>query len=198
MHGCGMGNQADSGLVRIRPDHVAMSQRLELSRSLPKRKSWSIRQPSLESTVFPKSCWVVMTKLTNRRLLQIAISLAALNAILGGGFYVLLGLKGLSLTGTSLSIDQTGASWRAIDYLFRAMAGIWLVLGLMFAYMVPSIEKHTAWFRFACLAIFAMGTGRLLSISSLGSGSNPVFAMVLEFVLPPLLVLWQARVAKER
>ncbi|HKV05230.1 MAG TPA: DUF4345 domain-containing protein [Candidatus Acidoferrales bacterium] len=137
-----------------------------------------------------------MTKSTNRRLLQIAVSLAALNATVGGGLYVLLGLKGLSLTGVSLSIDQTNASWRAIDFLFRAMAGIWLVLGLMFAYLVPSIEKHTAWFRFACAAIFAMGIGRLFSISTLGAGSNPVFAMVLEFVIPPLLILWQTRVAK--
>ena len=131
----------------------------------------------------------------SRRLLQIAVSVAALNAILGGGVYLLFGLGGLSLTGSNLSIDQTNPSWSTIDYLLRAMAGIWLALGLMFAYIVPSIERYTAWFRFCCLAIFAMGVGRLFSISALGAGSNPVFAMVLELLLPPLLVFWQSRVA---
>ena len=131
----------------------------------------------------------------SRRLLQIAVSLAALNAILGGGIFLLWGLDGLRLTGSRLSIDPTNPSWSTIDYLFRAIAGIWLVLGLMFAYVVPAVEKETAWFRFCCLAIFAMGVGRLFSVVRLGAGSNPVFAMVLEFVFPPLLVFWQSRVA---
>jgi hypothetical protein len=132
----------------------------------------------------------------NRRLLQIAVSVASLNAILGGGMYLLFGLDGLRLTGARLSIDPTNPSWRAIDYLFRAMAGIWLVLGLMFAYIVPSVERQTVWFRFCCLAILAMGVGRLFSIVALGAGANPVFAMILEFVFPPLLVFWQSRVAR--
>jgi Domain of unknown function (DUF4345) len=122
--------------------------------------------------------------------------MAAVNAILGGGVYLLFGLDGLSLTGSGLSIDRLNRSWTTIDYPFRAMAGIWFALGLMFAYIVPSIERHTAWFRFCCLAIFAMGVGRLFSIIRLGAGSNPVFAIGLEFVFPPLLVLWQSRVAK--
>ena len=132
----------------------------------------------------------------NRRILQVAVSLAALNAILGGAIYLAFGLNGLTLTGSRLSIDPTNPSWSAIDYLFRAISGIWLVLGLMFAYIVPAIERQTAWFRFCCLAIFAMGAGRLFSIFALGAGSNPVFAMVLEFLFPPLLVFWQSRVAR--
>lgn len=131
----------------------------------------------------------------SRRLLQIAASVAAVNAIVGGGIYLLLGLDGLRFTGSRLSIDSTNPSWGTIDYLFRAIAGIWFVLGLMFAYIVPSVEKHTAWFRFCCLAIVAMGVGRLLSVAAWGVGSNPALAMILEFALPPLLVFWQMRVA---
>jgi hypothetical protein len=131
----------------------------------------------------------------SRRLLQIAVSLAAVNAILGGGIYLFLGLDGLRFTGSRLSIDSANPSWGAVDYLFRAIAGIWFVLGLMFAYIVPSVEKHKVWFRFCCLAIVAMGVGRLFSVVAWGAGSNPVLAMVLEFVLPPLLVFWQSRVA---
>ena len=132
----------------------------------------------------------------NRRLLQVVVSVVALNAILAGGIYLLRGLDGLSLTGSKLSIDRTNPSWSTIDYLLRAMAGIWITLGLMFAYLVRSIERHTAWFRFCCLAVFSMGLGRLCSIWALGSHSNPVFAVVLELVIPPLLILWQSRVAQ--
>lgn len=132
----------------------------------------------------------------SRRLLQIAVALAAVNATLAGSIYVLFGLDGLSLTGASLSIDSSNPSWSTIDYLFRAVAGIWLVLGLMFAYLVPAIERHTAWFRFCCLAIFTMGVGRLCSVLAWGPGANPIFAMILEFVFPPLLILWQSRVAQ--
>ena len=130
----------------------------------------------------------------SRRLLQIAVSLAALNAIVGGGVYLLFGLDGFAFMGSRLSINRTNPSWSTIDYFFRAIAGIWLGLGLMFAYIVPSIERQTAWFRFCCLAVFLMGIGRFFSIFTLGPGSNPVFAMVLEFVFPPLLVFWQWRV----
>lgn len=133
----------------------------------------------------------------SRRLLQIMVGLAAINAIVGGGLYLVLGLQGLSATGAELALDPKDPAWLTIDFLLRALAGIWFVLGLMFAYMVPSIEKHSAWFRFCCLAIFAMGVGRLLSVSSIGAGSNPVFAIALEFALPPVLVVWQHRISRQ-
>ena len=137
-----------------------------------------------------------MSNSLSRRILQVFVSISALNALVGGGVYLLLGLRGFSLTGVKLSIDPADPSWSSVDYLFRAISGIWFALGLMFAYLVPSIEKHTAWFRFACLAVFLMGLGRLLSVLSLGAESNPLFAMGLELILPPLLVLWQSRVAR--
>jgi hypothetical protein len=132
----------------------------------------------------------------SRRLLQIAVSIAAINAVLAGGIYILLGLEGINLTGGNLSIDGKDPAWATVDCLFRAIAGIWLVLGLMFAYLVPTIERQTAWFRFCCLAIFAMGIGRLCSILAWGTGSNPIFAMVLELAFPPLLIFWQSRIAQ--
>src|SRR5215510_7398 len=135
-----------------------------------------------------------MSHTWSRRLLQVFVALSALNAMVGGGLYLISGVKGLVLTGSKVSFDP--GTLVAVDYLFRAIAGIWFTLGLMFAYLVPMIEKHTVWFRFACLAIFMMGVGRLLSVTMLGAGTNPLFAMVLEFVFPPLLVWWQAKVAR--
>jgi len=103
-----------------------------------------------------------MKKSLSRRLFQVAVSILALNAILGGGLYLLFGLKGTAFVGVHLPFDDAHPSWGAMDYLFRAIAGTWFALGLMFAYMVPGIQTHTIWFRFACLAIFLMGIGRRL------------------------------------
>jgi hypothetical protein len=105
-----------------------------------------------------------------------------------------MGLKGISYTGVRITIDPSSVSWSSIDYLFRALSGAWLFLGLTLVYLVPSIENKTVWFRFACLGVFFMGLGRLLSVLSLGPGSNSLIAMVLELVLPPALMIWQARV----
>ena len=136
-----------------------------------------------------------MSHTWGRRLLQVFVALSALNAIVGGGLYLISGVKGMALTGSKVSLEP--GTLVAVDYLFRAIAGIWFTLGLMFAYLVPMIEKHTVWFRFTCLAIFMMGVGRLLSVTMLGAGTNPLFAMILELVFPPLLIWWQARVARE-
>jgi hypothetical protein len=81
--------------------------------------------------------------------------------------------------------------------MFRALAGIWFVLGLMLAYVIPSIEKRSAWFALICLAIFGMGVGRFLSFVHFSPApGNSLGAMVAELVLPPILVLWQRSVAR--
>ena len=132
-----------------------------------------------------------------RRVLQIVIALLSINAIIGGGLYLVQGLQALVITGSQLTIDPTDADWRIIDYFVRALAGIWFTVGIMFMYMIPKIEIHTIWFRFACLAILFMGIGRLMSVISLGIGNNPLVALYLEVSLPLLLVWWQSVVAKK-
>jgi len=134
----------------------------------------------------------------SRRLLQRAVALSSVNALLGGALYLTRGVAGLSLfTPAPLPIDATDPTWAVVDYMFRALAGIWFALGLMLAYVVPSIEKHSAWFSLLCVAIFGMGVGRLFSLAHfpLAPGSS-VGALVGELVLPTILVLWQRRVAK--
>jgi hypothetical protein len=134
----------------------------------------------------------------SRRLLQVAVAVSSVNALLGGALYLTRGVAGLSLfTPVPLPIDATDPTWAVVDYMFRALAGIWFAVGLMLAFVVPSIEKHSAWFALLCIATFGMGVGRLFSIAHfpLASG-NSIGAMVTELVLPPILVLWQRRVAK--
>jgi hypothetical protein len=134
----------------------------------------------------------------SRRLLQVSVAIGALEAIAGGALYLARGVAGLSVfTPSPLPIDPADPSWGAVDYMFRALAGLWLALGLMLAYVVPSIERRSAWFFFLQLAIFAMGVGRALSAAHvpLAPGSS-LGAMIAEFALPPVMILWQRSVAR--
>ncbi len=121
-----------------------------------------------------------------------------MQAVVGGGFYLILGVAGLSMfSPTPLPIESNDPNWSTVDYMFRALAGVWFSLGLMFAYMVPRIEKHGVWFAFACLAILGMGVGRLLSSTAFEPApANSLVAMLSEFLVPPILVAWQRRVAR--
>ena len=135
----------------------------------------------------------------SRRILQVLVSLSALQGILGGGLFLVMGVAGLSLgASTPLEFDATDPAWARVDYMYRAVSGIWLALGLMFAYMVPSIEKHSAWFALACGAIFAMGVGRLLSSMAFAPvPENSTGAMIAELVIPPIYILWQRSLARQ-
>jgi hypothetical protein len=139
-----------------------------------------------------------MSASLNRRLLQVVAGLSAIHFLTAGGFYLWRGVGGLSrFTPAPLPIDTNDPMWANIDYMYRALAGIWFALGVMLAYIVPSIERKSAWFALIFLAVFAMGVGRLLSFLTFGSApGNSTGAMIAEFVLPPVYVLWQRRVAK--
>ena len=124
-------------------------------------------------------------------------ALSAFHFLTGGGYYLWLGIDGLSLFTPSPLPINSDPMWANIDYMFRAFAGIWFVLGVMLAYIVPSIERQSVWFALIFLAVFAMGTGRLLSFLEFGLvQGNSIGAMVAEFVLPPVYVIWQRWVAK--
>jgi hypothetical protein len=134
----------------------------------------------------------------SRRLLQVAAAFSSVHMIAGGGLYLWRGVAGLSLfTPSPLPVEPSDPTWAVVDYMFRALAGIWLALGLMLAYLTPSIEKHSAWFALICVAVFSMGVGRLLSLADFAPApGNSLGAMVAEFLVPPVLVLWQRRVAR--
>jgi hypothetical protein len=134
----------------------------------------------------------------NRRLLQIAAGLSAVHFVTGGGFYLWRGVEGLSLfTPAPLPVDAADPMWANIDYMYRALAGIWLALGVMLAWIIPSIERQSAWFALIFLAVFAMGVGRLISLLDLGPApGNSIGAMVGELILPAVSIAWQRWVAR--
>lgn len=128
-----------------------------------------------------------MNPATERRLLQAAVALASL----------------VPLTTASTAIFR-GASWLAhapvspdLDSHFRYLSGIFLVLGLGFASCIPRIEVMGHRFRMLGAMVVAGGLARLLSLAMVGTPSlGHQFGLVMELGVVPLILLWQARVAR--
>lgn len=132
----------------------------------------------------------------NLRLLQVAVSLAAVQAFAGGGYYLWMGVEGLNAF-SDLPLEIEGTTLSRVDFMFRALAGIWFALGGILAYMVPSVEKHSVLFVLAYIAIFMMGIGRYLSLSAYGDADgNSQGAMIAELLLPIVLIVWQRLTAR--
>lgn len=97
--------------------------------------------------------------------------------------------------GGAASLNGGEAVTNALDNQFRYLSAFYLILTFLIWYMVRDIEKHTAVFRIAILAIFLGGLARLYCYLVIGTPpQNMVGGMILELG-SPLLVLWQAKVA---
>jgi hypothetical protein len=124
--------------------------------------------------------------MSEKRLLQIAVAIASLVPILGGGFGVWQGLA-------MLGVAEPAA---AAESHFRYLSGLLLGIGLCFAAMVPRIEFRSAGFRLLAIVVVIGGSARLLSVALHGTSDRvTLFALVMELVVTPSLALWQMRVA---
>ena len=84
-----------------------------------------------------------------------------------------------------------------LDSHFRYLSGLLLGIGLGFAACIPSLERRGRLFRALGLVVVAGGLARLWSLADAGAPTGPhLAALFLELGLVPLLVLWQARVAR--
>ena len=125
---------------------------------------------------------------TSRLLLQLVVLLAL-------SVPVAASIGGL-LLGPHLIPSQPHVS-RDLDSHFRYLSGIFLGVALLFLSAVPDIESKTARFRLASFLIVMGGLGRLGSFLVTGVPSLPhVTGLALELGLVPLLVLWQASLAR--
>lgn len=131
-----------------------------------------------------------MSPATERRLLQAAILIACLVPLLAGGAGVIAGpamLKGIEPGGAPADLDSH----------FRYLSGLLLGLGLGFLYCVPAIERRTALFRTLGLIAVLGGLARLTSALTVGlPGTGHIFGLAMELGTVPLLLFWQARVAR--
>jgi hypothetical protein len=124
-----------------------------------------------------------------RRLLQVATGLACLVPLSMGSLSVLKSAAILRGVTPPLPID--------LDSHYRYLSGLLLGIGLVFLASIPRIESRTIVFRTLGFVILVGGLGRLLSLIQEGvPGRGHQFGLVMELVVVPLIVLWQARVAR--
>jgi hypothetical protein len=125
-----------------------------------------------------------------RRLLQTAVALGCLSPLW-------FGLKGMIEGPAMLFGVEPGGVAADLASHYRYLSGLFLGLGLVLASCVPRIEARTARLRWAAGAIMLGGLARL---GGLAAGDAPSLAhhvaLAAELGLTPLLVLWQARVAR--
>jgi hypothetical protein len=125
-----------------------------------------------------------------RRLLQAAVAIGCLSP-----FY--FGLKGVIEGPAMLAGVEPGQSAPDLLSHYRYLSGLFFGLGLVLLSCVPRIECLTRRFRWAAGAILCGGLARTLGIA-LGDAPSAAHFVALgaELGLTPLLVLWQARVAR--
>lgn len=131
-----------------------------------------------------------MSPVLERRLLQAAVALGCLSPLW-------FGLKGVIEGPAMLFGVDPGASAPDLVSHYRYLSGLFFGLGLVLASCVPRIEARTARLRWAAGAIVLGGLARL---GGLAMGDAPSLAhhvaLAAELGLTPVLVLWQARVAR--
>ena len=128
-----------------------------------------------------------MSPPAERRLLQIAVALACFVPLAMGSLSVIRGV----------AVIKGAAVLPDLDSHFRYLSGIFLALGIAFASCVPAIEHRGERFRLLGAMVIAGGLARLLSWAMVGApGAGHRFGLVMELGVVPLLMLWQARVAR--
>lgn len=125
---------------------------------------------------------------SSKRLLQAVVALLALIPVVMGGSGV--------LTGPSAVLGPS--SWsNDLDSHYRYLSGIFLGLGALFYLCLPAIERKTQLFRLAAGLVVIGGLARLLSLLTAGTPTTPhLVGLALELIVVPLLVIWQAAVAR--
>lgn len=125
---------------------------------------------------------------SSKGFLQIVIALLALIPIVMGGAGVLSGPAAV-MGATAWPTD--------LDSHYRYLSGIFLGIGILFYVTIPAIERKTLLFRLAASLVVMGGLARLLSLLTVGAPSTAhLVGLVLELIVVPLLVMWQAYVAR--
>lgn len=128
------------------------------------------------------------SKYAARRKLQWAI-------FLGGFVPVAAGLAGV-LEGPSAFGGAAPAS-AGTDGHFQYLSGLLFAIGLSFWLAVPNIERKTMMIRSLGFLVVVGGFSRLSSLLTDGApGRAMLFALAMELVVTPALVVWQGAVAK--
>jgi Domain of unknown function (DUF4345) len=80
----------------------------------------------------------------------------------------------------------------------RFLNGIWVGFGVLILWVVPRVERETTLVRILAAAIFLGGLARLASIIDVGEPADMQYVLMgIELVLGPLVIVWQALVARQ-
>lgn len=118
-----------------------------------------------------------------RRLLQIAVAVAAIVPVAAGTWGALGGLH---------------APQGAADSQARYLSGLLLAIGLGFWATIPRIETRGAIFRTLAAVVVVGGLARLAGAIETGLGAAVSLPLLMELGVTPLLALWRERVAHRR
>jgi hypothetical protein len=127
---------------------------------------------------------------SERRLLQAAVALGCLSPLY-------FGLRGAIEGPAMLAGVAPGQAPPDLLSHYRYLSGLFLGIGLVLLSCLPSIERRTERFRWACAAIVAGGLARAFGLIA-GDAPSAAhhLALAAELGVVPLLVVWQARVAR--
>lgn len=118
---------------------------------------------------------MIMKPIVERRLLQIAVTLAGIVPVGGGGLGVLYG----------------------DDPHLRYLSGLLLGIGLVFWASVPTLERRGTIFRTLAFVVLVGGLARLAGVIQLDDWSQgAALPLVMELGVTPLLALWRERVER--
>ena len=129
-----------------------------------------------------------MTTLFEKRLLQAALAI-------GGAFSLFVAT--LSVTQGVAAITRDGAANLGLDSHFRYLSGIFLGALIAMYSCIPDVERKGERLRLIGALIVCGGLARLIGVFAMGlPGWGHRYGLVMELVVTPLILLWQARVAR--
>lgn len=106
------------------------------------------------------------------------------------------GLLGLFL-GAGMYLPDEAATPK-LDSQFRFMSGWDVGLAFVIWWFIPNIERHSGLFRLVCLAVFLGGLGRLAAWFFTGAPGTAFMVVTAVELLVPVLIPWQAHVARRK
>ncbi len=131
--------------------------------------------------------------MANKRILQITLAVIAIVPILTG----LLGMlpAGMSDGFYGIALNSANQGNVILDSNYRYYSGLWLALGIVMIWIIPSIERQTVTLRILSFMIFVGGVGRVIGMIAFAVPHPAfVFFTIIELLFP-LVILWQNKVA---
>lgn len=125
-----------------------------------------------------------------KRLFQAVVALACLLPLIVGGMGI---VQGPAPFGHLAEVPPD------LDSHFRYISGIFFATGLGFLSCIPNVERRGARFRLLGSLIVVGGLARGVSLLAVGAPSaGHLLGLAMEVVVVPLLMLWQAGMARRQ